>query len=294
MSPSGKRRLGDTIQQQTGISQRRVCRVLKQHRSVQRYKPKENPEERRLIDAIHRLSVKYKRFGYRRITRELKKEGWRVNAKRVHRLWKAEGLQIRKKQRKRIGLDNSGQNACHINTADYPGHVWSYDFVAERTHRGGKLRILTVVDEFTRECLAVEVRRKFRQGDLVKVLYRLFAEHGKPVAIRSDNGSEFRSRLVVEMLRSEGVARLFVAPGSPWENGYIESFNGRLRDECLNGELFLSLAEARYVVNRWRHWYNTERPHSRLNWMTPSKFSATWVAADSAAPHPPQPTNNVA
>ena len=217
-----------------------------------------------------------------------------MNAKRVHRLWKAEGLQIRKKSRKRLSTGNSGHNACHIHKAEHANHVWSYDFVAERTERGGRLRVLTVVDEFTRKCIAIRVRRKFRQRDVVDILSELFDEHGKPAAIRSDNGSEFRSKVVVEMLESAGVKRLFVEPGSPWENGYIESFNGRLRDECLNGELFLSLADARYVVAKWRRWYNDERPHSRLNWMTPSKFSAMCVATDSATPHPPQHTINVA
>ena len=251
MSPSGKRRLAEKIQGKTGTSQRRICKALKQHRSVQRYRPKVNEEERRLIKAMHKLAVRYKRFGYRRITVELKKQGWRVNAKRVHRLWKAEGLQLRKKRCKRKGTGNMGRNACHINRAEYPNHVWSYDFVAERTERGGRLRVLTVVDEFTRKCIAIKVCRKFRHLDLVDILSELFVAHGKPMAIRSDNGSEFRAKVVVDMLEAAGVKRLFVEPGSPWENGYIESFNGKLRDECLNGELFLSLADARYVVDKW-------------------------------------------
>jgi transposase InsO family protein len=271
-----------------------VCKVLNQHRSVQRYKPKINEEERRLIDAIHKMAVKYKRFGYRRITCELRKQGWRVNAKRVLRFWKVEGLQLRKKTRKRRGKDGSGQNACHIHKAEFPNHIWSYDFVEECTERGGKLRVLTIVDEFTRRCLAIEVSRKFRKLDVADILSGLFAQYGKPVAIRSDNGNEFRSKIVIGMLQDAGVERLFVEPGNPWENGYIESFNGKLRDECLNGELFLNLADARYVVNKWQDWYNTERQHSRLNWMTPSRFSATWVAPDSALPHPPQPTRNAA
>lgn len=294
MSPSGKRRLADKVQGKTGNSQRRICKVLKQHRSVQRYRPKINEEERRLIKAMQKLAVRHKRFGYRRIAVELKKQGWRVNAKRVHRLWKAEGLQLRKKSRKRKSTGNMGQNACHIHRAEHPNHVWSYDFVAERTERGARLRVLTVVDEFTRKCIAIKVCRKFRHLDVVDILSELFIAYGKPMAIRSDNGSEFRAKVVVDMLEAAGVKKLFVEPGSPWENGYIESFNGKLRDECLNGELFLSLADARYVVDKWRHWYNDERPHSRLNWMTPSRFSASWVAPDSATPHPPPPTNNVA
>jgi transposase InsO family protein len=262
---------------------------------------------------MHHLALKRPRFGYRRVAALLRSEGWRVNDKRVHRLWKSEGLQIRRKARKRRRSGLS-LNACNRRKALGKNHVWSYDFVTERTHRGGRVRILTVVDEFTRECLAVEVRRHYTGEDVVETLKELFALRGRPRCLRSDNGPEFVSKAVKKWLRTSRVKTRFVAPGSPWENGYIESFNGKLRDECLNGELFLSRAEAQYVVNRWRMDYNHHRPHSRLGWQTPAEFSArcrdyarekNWpkqcgdmadgmvplaccVLPGSASPHPPE------
>ena len=247
---------------------------------------------------MHELALKWPRFGYRRITVLLRQEGWRVNVKRVHRLWKSEGLQIRKKTRNRRRLGNSA-NACHRRKPLGKNHVWSYDFISDRTEGGGRLRMLNVVDEFTRECLTIEVGRKFRGGDVVRTLAELFAIRGRPGYIRSDNGPEFASKAVRKWLKKSGVGTLFIEPGSPWENGYIESFNGKLRDECLNGELFLSLAEARYIVDRWRLDYNHHRPHSRLDWMTPAAYAASCprlgrpcVPPGSATPHPPEHTAN--
>jgi len=247
---------------------------------------------------MHELAIKWPRFGYRRITVLLRQEGWRVNVKRVHRLWKSEGLQIRRKARKRRRLGTSN-NACHRRKPLGKDHVWSYDFVSDRTEGGGRLRMLNVVDEFTRECLTIEVGRKFRGMDVVRTLAELFAIRGRPGYIRSDNGPEFASKAVRKWRKKTGVGTLFIEPGSPWENGYIESFNGKLRDECLNGELFLSLAEARYVVDRWRLDYNHHRPRSRLNWMTPAAFAASCprtgrpcVPPGSATPHPPEHTEN--
>jgi transposase InsO family protein len=248
---------------------------------------------------MHRLAVLWPRFGYRRITVLLGQEGWRVNAKRVHRLWKEDGLQIRKKQHKRRRM-GCGANACHRRKPRYKDHVWGYDFVSERTERGGQLKLLNVVDEFTRECLTIEVARKFTGQDIVAALAELFAIRGQPRYLRSDNGPEFACKAVRKWLRKSGVGTLFIEPGSPWENGYVESFNGKLRDECLNGELFLNLAETRYVADRWRLDYNHHRPHSMLNWMTPAAFAArcrgrrrTCAAPGSATPHPPQHTPSV-
>ena len=214
-----------------------------------------------------------------------------MNVKRVHRLWKAEGLQIRKKQRKRRRLGNSN-NACDRHKAGHKDHVWSYDFVSDRTEKGGRLRLLNIVDEFTRECLTIEVARRFTGKKVVEVLKELFAIRGLPGFIRSDNGPEFACKAVKKWLKASGVGTLFIEPGSPWENGYIESFNGKLRDECLDGELFLSLAEARYIVDRWRMDYNHYRPHSRLDWMTPAAFAASCVPPGSATPHPSEHTEN--
>ena len=230
----------------------------------------------------------------------LRKEKWRVNDKRVHRLWKAEGLQIRRKARKRRRIGTS-VNACHRRRPRYKDHVWGYDFVSERTERGGQLKMLNVVDEFTRECLTIEVARKFTGQDVVAVLSELFAIRGRPGYIRSDNGPEFACKAVRKWLKSCGIGTLFIEPGSPWENGYVESFNGKLRDECLNGELFLSLAEARYVADRWRLDYNHHRPHSMLKWKTPAEFAALCrvrrrACAASGSPlraHPSQHTKSV-
>ena len=222
---------------------------------------------------MHALAVRWPRFGYRRIAVLLRQDGWRVNVKRVHRLWKSEGLQIRRKARKRRRMGTS-DNACHRRKACGKDHVWSYDFVSERTERGGRLRILNVVDEFTRECLTIDVRRHFTGPDVVRTLEELFLIRGRPRYLRSDNGPEFASKSVKKWLRQQKVGPLFIEPGSPWENGYCESFNGKFRDECLNGELFLNLTEARYVVDRWRLDYNHHRPHSRLDWLTPAAYAS--------------------
>ena len=279
-----------------GHSERRICRAIGQARSSQRYRQYLPPDERALIEDMNRLALRWPRFGYRRITALLRRDGWRVNVKRVHRLWKAEGLQIRRKQRKRRRL-GSGANACHRRRPRYKDHVWSYDFVSERTERGGALKLLTVVDEYTRECLTVEVARTFTGLDVVEVLGDLFAIRGRPRYLRSDNGPEFASKAVRQWLQAFGVGTLFIEPGSPWENGYVESFNGKLRDECLNGELFLSRVEAKYVVDRWRLDYNHRRPHSMLGWLTPAQFAARCrgrrrpcVPPGSASPHPPEHT----
>jgi len=279
----------EILRNRLGYSERRICRAIGQARSSQRYEQVVNDDERRLIAEMQRLAIRWPRFGYRRITVLLGQEGWRVNVKRVHRLWKAEGLQIRKKQRKRRRL-GGGENACHRHRPKHKDHVWAYDLVSERTEKGGQLRMLSVVDEYTRECLTIEVARRFRGRQVVEVLEELFLLRGLPKYLRSDNGPEFASKAVRSWLDASGVATLFIEPGSPWENGYVESFNGKLRDECLNGELFLSLAEARYVVDRWRLDYNHHRPHSMLNWMTPAAFAGACAAPGSASPRPPQHT----
>ena len=289
MTPAGRRRTVQILRNRLGYSERRICRALGQARSSQRYEPVVSEAERLLIADMHRLAVRWPRFGYRRITVLLQQEGWRVNVKRVHRLWKAEGLQIRRKPRKRRRLGHS-DNACHRRCPKHKDHVWAYDFVSERTERGGQLRMLSVVDEYTRECLTIEVARRFTGRKVVEVLDELFRQRGRPEYLRSDNGPEFAARAVRTWLKASRVKTLFIEPGSPWENGYVESFNGKLKDECLNGELLVSLAEARYVVDRWRMDYNHYRPHSMLAWKTPAAFAGACAAPGSATPHPPQHT----
>jgi putative transposase len=229
-----------------------------------------------LVARMAKLRTARKRFGYRRIWALLVRQGWGVNRKRVHRIWKAEGWQIRTRGRKRRAQGSSA-NSCAVHKAERRGHVWSYDFVMDRTERGGQLKFLPVLDEHTREVHAIEVGRSLRGSDVVAVLERLFRIHGEPAYIRSDNGSEFIARTVREWLAEAGVGTLFIEPGSPWENGYSESFNSRFRDELLDRELFSSVLEAAVLAEQYRVDHNLERPHSSLGYLTPAEFAARSV-----------------
>lgn len=218
---------------------------------------------------IVELAKRYGRYGYRRITALLRRAGWVVNAKRVERIWRQEGLKVPRKQPKRGRLWlNDG--SCIRLRPERPNHVWAYDFVADRTHDGRGFRMLTVIDEFTRESLAVEARRSFKAQDVLEVLAELFIQRGPPEHIRSDQGPEFVAKAVRSWLGRLGVQTLFIEKASPWENGYNESFNGKLRDELLNGEIFYSLREAQILIEAWRRHYNTVRPHSALGYRPPS------------------------
>lgn len=243
--------------------------MIGQHRSTQRKALHGRPDEDALTGDIIRLASRYGRYGYRRITALLRTDGWRVNAKRVERIWRREGLKVPRKQSRRGRLWlNDG--SCVRLRAERPGHVWSYDFVQDRTHDGRAFRMLTVIDEFSRQSLAIEVERKLRSDDVLHCLARLFVEHGPPDHIRSDNGAEFTAQVVRDWLARLGVKTLFIDPGSPWENGYNESFNGKLRDELLNTEIFHTLKEAKVLIERWRRHYNTIRPHSSLGYRPPA------------------------
>jgi putative transposase len=215
------------------------------------------------------LAGQYGRYGYRRITAMLRREGWRVNHKRVERLWRREGLKVPAKQpkRRRLWLNDG---SCVRLRPQHRDHVWSYDFVYARTHDGRPLRMLTLIDEFTRECLAIDVERRLTSEQVLERLSDLFVRRGVPQYIRSDNGPEFTALKVREWLERVDVQTLFIEPGSPWENGYIESFNGKLRDELLNGEIFETLLEAKVLIERWRVEYNTIRPHSSLGYSPPA------------------------
>jgi len=220
---------------------------------------------RRMID----LTKQYGRYGYRRITALLQSEGFKVNHKRIERLWRREGLKVPQKQpkRKRLWLNDG---SCVRLRPRYKNHVWSYDFVMDRTHNGKAIRMLTIIDEHTRECLAIEVNRKLNSQNVMDVLSQLFIERGTPQYIRSDNGSEFIAKRLRWWLRRHKIDTLFIEPGSPWENGYIESFNGKLRDELLKREIFDTLYEAQVLIERWRIEYNTIRPHSSLGYRPPA------------------------
>jgi len=244
--------------------------VLGQARATQRHNPPPPSDERQLTLDILELATKYGRYGYRRITALLNNEKhWRVNHKRVERIWRREGLKVPQKQPKRGRLWlNDG--SCIRLRPEHKDHVWSYDFVEERTSNGKKFRTLNIIDEFTRECLAIKVNRKLNSQDVIDELFKLFIYRGIPDHIRSDNGSEFTAKIVRKWLNRLGVKTLFIEPGSPWENGYIESFNGKLRDELLNREIFITLEEAKVLIEQWRREYNQVRPHSALGYRPPA------------------------
>ena len=243
--------------------------MLGQPRTTQRRARKVASDEGALRGDIVRLASRFGRYGYRRVTDMLRIEGWGVKHKRVERIWRQEGLKVPQRQPKRGRLWLNDGSCIRLRPL-YRGHVWSYDFVASRTHDGRALKLLTVLDEHTRECLAIVVARKIRAHDVLEVLADLFVRHGPPEYLRSDNGPEFSAKLVRRWLGRVGVETLFIEPGSPWENGYNESFNGKLRDELLNGEIFYSLAEAAVLVEQWRREYNTVRPHSACGGFPPA------------------------
>jgi len=257
------------LQDKLGISERRACRVVGQHRSTQRKVALVREDEERLTEAIIRLATQYGRYGYRRITALLRAEGWRVNAKRVQRIWRREGLKVPRRHSKR-GRLWLADGSCLRLMPSWPNHVWSYDFVHDRTHDGRPFRMLTVIDEHTRTCLAIVVARRLTADDVLQCLTELFVQHQPPDHIRSDNGAEFTAKAVRAWLGRIGVKTLYIEPGSPWENGYNESFNGKLRDELLNGEIFYTVQEAKVLIERWRQHYNTVRPHSSLGYRPPA------------------------
>jgi putative transposase len=255
--------------QRFGISQRRACKALGFQRTTIRRTPKDDADEDRLRYDIIRLSNRFGRYGYRRITAMLRAEGWRVNHKRVERLWREESLKIPKKQPRR-GRLYLNDGSCIRLRPFYPNHVWSYDFVNDTLVGGVGIRMLTVIDEFTRECLCIRVAHQLKSDDVLDVLGELFITHGLPDHIRSDNGSEFTSSALREWLQQLEVKTAYIEPGSPWENGFNERFNGSLRDECLNRERFYNLKEAQTMIEQWRHEYNHIRPHSALGYRPPA------------------------
>ncbi len=251
MSPERRRRTVEGVRRRLGkdkVSERHACRALGQPRGTQRYRPKRPDMDRQLLDEMRCLVEDYPRFGSERVHEQLNATWERVNFKRVHRLWKQEHMQVPRKQHKRRRLPGTSANGCVRHRATHPDHVWSYDFLVDRTEDGRQLKLLVVIDEYTRECLALEVARRFTATDVMLTLQYLFAVRGTPKHIRSDNGPEFVAKAIQRWLERAEVGTLYIRKASPWENGYVESFNGRLRDELLNRELFLSLPEARVVL----------------------------------------------
>lgn len=270
VSPTARRRVVTYLCEERSYSERRACVLVQQPRATNRYVPREDTKEQRLVKRLHRLARRFPRYGYRRLTDKLREEGWKVNKKRVRRLCRRGGLKVFKKQRRRV---SRGKKPLLIVT--HRNHVWSYDFVFDQTANGRTIKMLTVLDLFTRECHAIELDRRITAAGVIKVLQRLFDVHGAPEFIRSDNGPEFIATRIQEWLQEAGVQTQYIERGAPWQNGHIESFHDKLRDERLNSELFFSLAEARVIVEDWRMEYNTIRPHSSLGRIPPAAYAAT-------------------
>ena len=272
VSLAEKRRAAAYLQRTYEASERRACAVLALARSTKR-RPS-GDRDRVLLQRLHVLSRRYPRFGYRKIFHLLQGEGQTVGRERVRTLRRQEGLRVPKRAPKRRRRGSSTEEA---QAAAYPNHVWSYDFVSDQTIDGRSLRFLTVIDEFTRRALWVECARSLTSHDVVRVLGNLVELHGRPTMIKSDNGSEFVAKKVQEWLESRGIGARYIEPCSPWQNGHNESFNGVLRDGCLNRWLFESPGEARRIVEQWTAEYNEERPHGSLGGLTPSTFFERWA-----------------
>ena len=256
-------------QQKHGLAERAACRLVNQPRGTQRYRPTHRKDEDQLTQAIIALARQYGRYGYRRITALLKRAGWQVGKDRVERIWRREGLKVpqRQKPRGRLWLNDG---SCVRLRPTHANHVWSYDFVSACTHDGRRVRLLNLIDEYTRECLLIRSDRKWTSAKVVEALADVMVERGVPEHLRSDNGPEFVAKDLRQWLINTGAKTMYIEPGSPWENGYCESFNSKLRDEFLNGEIFYSLKELRVLAERWRVHYNTIRPHSSLGYRPPA------------------------
>ena len=276
-----QRRQGVVVLKEQGVSERRACGLVQISRSSLKYTPLPRDDEK-LAERLRKLAKRRKRYGYRRAWATLRREGERINHKRVHRVWRNEGLSLKKRTRKK----RSRQSATLPCRATHPRHVWTYDFIHDACICGRKLKMLTVVDEFTRQCLAIEVGTSIRAARVIEVLDRLFAEHDRPEFLRSDNGPEFIANKLQQWLAQEGPQTLYIDPGSPWQNAHGESFHSRFRDECLNCEAFANLREAQVVIELWRRDYNEARPHSSLGYLTPAEFGAAWEAQEGDGKRP--------
>jgi len=275
------------LQERFGASEPRACRVLGQPRSTQRQAPRPKGDEGRLLARVLELVRKYPRYGYRRIWALLRREGWRVNRKRVHRLWRPQEMKVPHNLRKKRRLGSSA-NGCARRPAGRKDHVWAWDFLHDRTSDGRALKWLTLVDEYTHKCLAPEVERGMTARAVVAVLAGVVRQRGAPAHIRSDNGPEFNAKAVPAWVASADLEALYIEPGAPWENGYAESFNGKVRDELLNAEEFGSVSDAKMLAKEWRREYNHVRPHSSLGYRTPAECGGMAPRADSAALRGPE------
>jgi transposase InsO family protein len=268
------------------VSQRRACEALGVSRSTQRYEARiDTADESRVVARMHELVRKYPRYGYRMISAKLRQEGWRVNIKKVYRLWRREGFKVPRKTRKKRRLGHSG-NSCARRRAEHKDHVWTWDFIHDRTTSGQPLKWFAITDEYTRECLALEVGRSITADRVIDILTDLFLTRGVPQHIRSDNGPEFIAQAIRHHGERAGLEMLYIEPASPWENGFAESFFSRLRDELLNCEEFANLAEARWFAKQRQVEHNEERPHSSLGYQTPAAFASRCAASATVATLP--------
>jgi len=285
VSPARKRRAVEHLEDKHEVSQRRACRVVGQPRATQRYVPRTRDDEPALVRRMHERVRQHPRYGYRRIWALLRMEGWRVNRKRIWRLWRREGFKVPRKQRKKRRLGHSG-NGVARHRPRHKDHVWCWDFIHDRDEAGRPLKWFALTDEYTRECLALQVERRMTAADVIDILSQVLRIRGLPKHIRSDNGPEFIARAVRDYLEKAGVGTLYIAPGSPWENGYAESFFSRLRDELLDAELFADLREAQVLAAAWQSEYNHRRPHSALGYQTPAAFAGRCRSLGAPPPDP--------
>ena len=278
VGPKAKRRATSHLIEKKACSERRACGVIRFSRSVYRRKPHLQEKDQALRAQMNKLSKKHPRYGFRRVWALLKADGWRVNLKKIRRLWREEGLKVSVKatKRKRVGTSSHA-----LWRSEYPNHVWSWDFVHDITTDGRTLKILGIVDEFTRQCFTLFVARSQKASDVIRALDLAIESYGSPTLIRSDNGSEFIAKAISRYLKQGGIGTSYITPGSPWENPFIESFNGRLGDECLNRELFSSVLEAQVILDDWRDEYNNLRPHSSLKYQSPVAFASSWKEKES-------------
>jgi putative transposase len=267
----------DHLQRVLGLSQRLACRIVGQHRSTQRHQPTELHRDQALREALRQLSRDHPRWGYRRAHAVLREQGWRVNRKAIQRRWREEGLRVPARRRKRQRLGVSTAPADRL-AAEHPNHVWALDYQFDQTTDGRILKLLNIVDEHTREALTVRVGRRIDADATVAVLDQLLAQRGAPRFLRCDNGPELTANALRDWCRFSGAGTSYIEPGSPWQNPYVESFGGRLRDELLAVEAFTTLLEAQVLVENWRIEYNTVRPHSALGYLTPTDYAKAWTA----------------
>lgn len=276
MSPAKRKTAVETICTKYSLSQRRACRALSICRSSARYVPVKKDDEDEITARIIELATNYGRYGYRRITALLQRE-YHINHKRVERIWREQGLKVPQKQKKRKRLwMNDG--SCIRLRAEYRNHVWSYDFVEDKLRNGRNIKWLNLIDEYSRECLACIPRRRWRHREIMEVLSSLFITKGTPEYLRSDNGSEFIAKSLQDMLLKLEIKPTYIEPGSPWENGYCESFNSKMRDEFLNGEIFDTMKEVEILTSMWVQEYNHNRPHSALGYKPPAPQSILKIA----------------